>query len=36
MAKVTKQLFSKKFYYVNDAGEMFGPYDEVEFLRAER
>ncbi len=36
MAKVSKQLFSKKFYYVNDAGEKFGPYDEVEILEGGR
>ncbi len=29
MAKVTKKLFSNQYYYVNDAGEKFGPYDSV-------
>lgn len=34
MAKVAKKMFSNKYYYVNDAGEKFGPYDAVEILES--
>ncbi len=34
MGSIKKKLFSNKFYYVNDAGEKFGPYDEVEILKS--